>query len=166
MKDEKVQNDIDEMDPADLDELEYQAWLKMYEPVLTLPQSKRGVLSWERILDRSGDSGAFATFDFDRQGVKTDRALMKIERLREELADTRILFAIVFERIGGRGKYTVLKYLGRGVIDLDEIVHDDLRACGRMYLRMLKISREIQGVKEQSHGRQEARLSRMLTRWE
>jgi hypothetical protein len=167
MTNEKTQNDIDEMDHADLDELEYQVWLEMYGPVLALSQSKHGRgLSREMGYDHPNYTGAFATFDFDRQHIKTDSTRLKIERLREELADTRILFSIIFERISGKGKYLVLKYLHRGVIDLEAIVHDDLRACGRMYLRMLRISREIRELEGQRDKRQEARLSRMMARWE
>jgi hypothetical protein len=159
MKQKEIQNEMAEDEYADLEEIERVVLREMFEPVLMLPEVKEKN-SFRRDMDERGgmDFGAFGTVDFERVKPVFDKARYKVEKLKEEIANTRILFDITFKKITAKAKYKVLKYVGRGIIDVDDIVPVDLWLCGRMYLRMLHLSRQIRELREKSWERRKARL--------
>jgi hypothetical protein len=154
---------LDEIEFADLDELERQVLIQEFAPVLALPfKAKKN--SIEPATDGNGnvDWGAFGTVDFDRYRPKLDKAKYKADRLKEKLGDVLIMFSIVKERMQGRAKYLVLKYLRMGIIDIEHIVDDDMLALGRLYLRVRRMQIEMAELREASRHRRERRLKAFL----
>ena len=150
--------DLDDDELADPDELEEQIYREEFEPILTLPiKAKRGGIRPD--YDESGkvDFGAFATVDFERMYGGFDKAKYKADKLREELRDVVILIEIVNERIPGKAKYKVLGLVRKGKLELEDIVHEDLRALARLFLRALKLRQQISQIKEQSWKRRLAK---------
>jgi hypothetical protein len=155
--------DLDDEELADPDELEEQVYREEFEPILTLPiKAKKGGIRPD--YDESGkvDFGAFATVDFERMYGGFDKARYKADKLREELRDVVILVEIVNERIPGKAKYRVLGLVRKGKLELEDIVHEDMRALARLYLRALKLRQQITQLKEQSWKRRLARARAIL----
>jgi len=67
------------------------------------------------------------------------------------------MLEMILERIPGRGKYLVLKYLREGLLDFDQIEDLDMQAAARWYLRSMRIREEIHRLREYSQGRRMAR---------
>lgn len=129
---------------ADPDELERQVIAEQWGPVLALPvKSRHGWM--QPAADESGhvDFGAFATVDFERIEPVFDKSRYREDKLREQLGDVLIMLNTVGERLPGKAKYLVMKYLRIGIIDLEHVVNEDMRALGRLYLRARRIQREI-----------------------
>ena len=108
---------LDDEEMADPAELE--RWVRFQEwgPILMLPVKKRQ--RWiQPTVDESGhlDWGAFGTVDFERLYGKFDKARYKADKLREELDSQLIMLSMLMERVPGRAKFIVLKYLNMGVI--------------------------------------------------
>lgn len=140
--------ELEDEELADPDELERQVMLEQWGPVLQLPVRERG--RWIRPeMDESGrvDWGAFATVDFERTKAPFDKHRCKVERLREELRDVLILFSVVEWRLSNAG-HLVLKYLRKGIIELEHIVNDDVRELGRLWLRAERIQQQIREVRQ------------------
>jgi hypothetical protein len=152
---------LDDEELADPAELEREVVLQEWGPVLSLPvqSSKSGIVP---AVDESGgvDWGAFGTVDFQRTMPEFDKARYKAEKLREQLKDVVIIMSIVSERLPGRAKYLVLKYLRMGIIELEHIVHPDMAALARLYLRAMRLREEIRVLKEASEARRRQRLER------
>jgi len=109
--------------------------------------------------DGSVDWGAFGTVDFDRYSGSFDKVRYKAEKVREQLKDLKILFSIVNERIKTRAKYLVLKYLRMGIIELEHIANNDMRALGRLYLRAKRMRKEIAELWEASERRRQRKAT-------
>ena len=135
---------LDRDELAQPEELERQVFYKEYGPILALPVPK----------DRSGFRaaidpvdgtvyGAFGTVDFARCRGKFDRVRYKADKLRERLKDATIMLSIVIQRVPGRAKYGVLRYLKMGVIGMEHIVDQDMRAVAKWYLRVRAIRGQI-----------------------
>ena len=155
--------DLDDEELADPDELEQQVLKEEYGPILLLPiKAKR---SWlQPAVDENGglDYGAFGTVDFLRTVPEFNASRYKEDKLKEKLSDVLILFSIVSERIKGKAKYLVLKYLRMGIIDLEHIVDDDMLALGRLYLRVRRMQKEMAELRETSRHKRERRLKAFL----
>ena len=136
---------LDDDELASPAELERWVMIREWGPILALPVN--GHRSWIRPeVDESGhvDWGAFGTIDFERLRSPLDRAWYKVARLREELKDAVIMLSIVIERVPGRSKYLVLKYLRMGLIVFEHIVDDDMRAIAKWYLRVRRLREQIE----------------------
>ena len=149
---------LDDDELADPDELEQQVYREEFKPILTLPiKVKRGGIRPD--YDESGkvDFGAFATVDFERMYGEFDKARYKADKLREELGDVTIMIGIIKERIPGSAKTKVLRLVWKGKLELEDIVHEDMRALAMWFLRALKLRQEIIQLKEQSWKRRLAK---------
>jgi hypothetical protein len=158
--------DLPDEELADPEELEHQVWIEMFGPVLKLPiKTKRGWIKSN--MDEEGriNWGAFGTVDFDRHQPEFDSIRYKTEKLRERLRDVLILLDIVNRRLEGRTKYRVLKYLARGIIDLDDIEQEDMRALGQLYLEARAIRSKIAQLQELSRQRKKTRLKNLWASW-
>ncbi len=144
---------LDDEQVADPDELERQVYREHFGPVLALPQRQGSGQSWAAWDDGSVGFGAFGTIDFERLRPAFDKARYKADKLREELRDLVIRLGLINERLPQKGKGLVLKYLRMGVLDLDEIVHDDMRIMARLYLRARRIRQEIRDLEDFSRRR-------------
>jgi len=154
--------DLDDDELADSEELERQVLAEQWGPILALPlQGKRE--RFQPSVDESGRvEGAFGSVDFDRVGPELDRARYKAEKLKEQLGDVLILVGIVKERLPGKAKYLVLKYLKLGIIELDDIVKEDMRSLARLWLRAKRLQNEIAELREASRVRRERRIEAWL----
>ena len=104
-------------------------------------------------IDGFVDYGAFDTVDFERLVPSFDKARYKIDKLRDELADTTIRLEIISDRIKTGKKYLIMKYLKDGFLDLDDIKDSDMWCMGRMYLKSLRIRKEIRDIKDHRYGK-------------
>ncbi|MHC4520291.1 MAG: hypothetical protein ACYTAS_17005, partial [Planctomycetota bacterium] len=118
-------------------------------------------------LDENGnlDWGAFGTVDFDRYRSGFDKARYKADRTREQLKDLLIMFGIVSDRMKAEAKYLVLKYLRMGIIGLEHIVNDDMRALTRLYVRAKRLQQEIAELRKASERRCQQRAVAIWGSW-
>jgi hypothetical protein len=157
---------LDDSELADPDELERQVFVQEFGPVLRLPvRAGRGFL--RPSVDEEGrlDWGAFGTVDFDRHTGGFDKARYKADKVREQLKDVLILFSVVSDRVGGSGKYLILKYLRMGVIGLEHIVSEDMAALARLHLRIERLRQEMAELREASERRHRRRAEALWGRW-
>ena len=147
---------LDDDELADPAELERWVIIQEWGPILALPVQRRRCDIRPEV-DESGhlDWGAFGTIDFYRLRPPLDKVRYKMDRLREELKDAVIMLSIVSERIPGRSKYMVLKYVRMGVIDVEHIANDDMRAIAKWYTRVRRLEAQIE----------ELRRARRRRRW-
>lgn len=132
------------------EELERQVFQDEFGPVLALPlRGNRNPI--QPVIDENGgvDWGAFGTVDFDRGMQEFDKARYKADKLREEHEHVMILCGVVTERLP-KTKYKVLKYLRKGIIELEHIVSEDMLAFARLYLRASRLQKEIRELEEAS----------------
>ena len=139
---------LDDEQAADPDELERQIYREYFGPILALPQRQESRQQWKAWDDGSVGFGAFGTIDFERLQPKFDKSRYKADKLREELRDLVIRLGLISERLPRKGRGLVLKYVRMGVLDLDEIVHDDMRVMARLYLRARRIRQEIRDLED------------------
>ena len=154
--------DLDDEELADPAELERQVFLQEWGPVLRLPV--RGRRSGYRPeIDEDGvEFGAFATVDFERTMPPRDKIACRIEGLREELRNTLVMLAMIRDRMPGRAKYLVLKYLKAGIIDLDHIVDEDMRWLARYYERVRRIRDQIGFLQDERQRKQAASFAEVF----
>lgn len=91
-----------------------------------------------------------------------DKVRYKADKLREQLKDLMIRIGLVKERLPGKAKYMVLKYLKMGVIELEHISSFDMWCLARLYLRARRLRDEIRRLEQVSEGRMRRRLERLL----
>lgn len=153
---------LDDSELADPDELEREVVLAEWGPILALPVESSSRI--RPVVDESGgvDWGAFGTVDFDRYRGGFDKARYKADKLREQLKDLTIRMALVKERLPGKAKYMVLKYLKMGIIELEHISSFDMWCLARLYLRARRLRDEIWRLEQVSETRRRRRLERFL----
>ncbi|MBN1489905.1 MAG: hypothetical protein JXA69_08310 [Phycisphaerae bacterium] len=147
---------------ASPEELERQVVLQEWGPILSLPV--RGNRSGLRpSVDEDGrvDFGAFATVDFERSMPEFDKARYKADKLREELRDALIQLSVIRYRLT-KGQLKVLKYLRMGVLGFDAIEDVETRQVGRLYLRALRLQKEIRELRDASWQRRRRELGEVL----
>ena len=140
------------------DELERQVYRAEFGPILDLPF--QGSRRWmQPVIDQEGrvDWGAFGTVDFERI-QSFDKARYKADKLRERLKDITIILGIIKDRLPGKAKYLILKYLRMGIIDMAHIVNEDMHSLARRYLQARKLRDEIQQLEQEAQKRQHKAL--------
>ena len=154
---------LDEEELASPKELERMVFLQDWGPVLALPSKAKGV-DFQGNLDDDGriDFGAFATVDFDKYRPTFDKARYKEDRLKDRLKDLVIMLTIMYERVPGRNKAKVLKYVRMGIIDMGHITDVEMYRLAELYLRTLRIRKEIQQLQESRRLRNKQRLEGWL----
>ena len=141
---------LDEDELANPAELERQVYQKEYGPILALPVKHK----WHGPrpeMDEDGHIGwgAFGSIDWNRLHSFTtvDKARYKADLLQDEFESEVIMVGIIKERIPGKAKYLVLKYLKMGIIDLDHIENHDMHALARHCLRGWRLQKEIKSLR-------------------
>ena len=154
---------LDGEELANPEELERMVFLQDWGPVLALPSKAKGV-GFQGNLDDDGriDFGAFATVDFDKYRPTFDKARYKEDRLKDRLKDLVIMLTIMYERVPGRNKAKVLKYVRMGIIDMGHITDVEMYRLAELYLRTLRIRKEIQQLQESRRLRNKQRLEGWL----
>ena len=147
---------------ADPDELERQILREQWWPVLRLPQPRCRVFSpgWDWSVDVDFD--AFASVDFERTQPEFDKLRYKADRLNAEVKDLIIRFDIVKERVPGKAKYAVLRYVERGSLELADIPNAEMYFLAELYLRIRRMQKEVGRLREVS---QRQRLERQQQFW-
>ena len=129
---------------------------------MSLPvRSRRG---WIRPnIDEDGvvDWGAFASADFERIMPEFDKARYKADKLTEELRDVLIRLSIAKSSLT-KAHYKVLKYLRMGIIEFDDIEDVSLLCTARLYLRALRLQKEIKQLRDASWARRRKELAEVL----
>lgn len=158
--------DLPDEELADPEELERQVFLQEWGPVLSLPV--RGARTFRPDIDENGgvEWGAFGTVDFERISPSFDRLGYKIDKLREERRNVRIMIDTLRYRVRDANKYVVLKYALRGVIDVEDVLDEELKGLVRLYLRARRLTEEIESLREARQKRKQRELAAMLARWE
>lgn len=154
---------LDDEELAVPDELERQVYTDYFGPIMRLPRKSRG--RWiQPNIDENGrvDWGAFATVDFARMMPEFDKARYKADRLREKFKDTLIMLGIVKERLPGKAKDLVLKYLEMGVIKLEHIANGDMLDVAQLYLKARRLQKEIAELREASRARRRREVVAVL----
>jgi hypothetical protein len=157
---------LDDSELADPDELERQVLMKEFGTVLALPV-KTSKSSIRPEVDENGnvDWGAFGTIDFDRYSGGFDKARYKADKLQEQFKDLLIMLSIVSERIKAEAKRLVLKYLRMNIIGLEHIVNYDMMALARLYLRALRLEKQIADLRQASERRRQQRATALWGTW-
>ena len=135
---------LDDSELADPDELERQAAIAEWEPILSLPATANR--RWVKpVVEEDGfvHYGAFSMVDFERTHPPVDVGRYRTARLREELRDVLIRFDVLKERMPGMGKDLVLKYLRMGVINQSHIVDADMAGLARLRFRADRLQHQI-----------------------
>lgn len=153
--------DLPDEELADPEELERQVYREEFGPVLTLPV--RGGQSFRPNVDENGelDWGAFGTVDFERTMPQPDQTRNKVEELRERLRDTLIMLDTVMRRLP-HAKYSVLKFVRMGILDLGHIVGFEMYQAAELDLRARRIQREIAELEEARQARQRKQVEAMF----
>lgn len=153
---------LDDSELADPDELERQIFMQEFGPVLALPV--KGMSAIRPEMDESGNVewGAFGTVDFDRYRGGFDKVRYKADKLREQKKDLLIIASIVKERLPGKAKYMVLKYLKMGIIGLEHIVNANMLALARLYLRVERLRGEIKQLEMAGEARRSRQMERLF----
>ena len=154
---------LDDEELATPDELERMVYLQEFGPLLALPQPQRKSVIKPNI-DENGrlDWGAFGTVDFDRVSGGFDKPRYQAERLSEQLKDKIIMFEMLSERIKSRSKSLILHYVRRGIIELEHITDEDLRALAKLNLQIRKLSSEIIRLRQDSQARKDRQFNKFL----
>jgi len=139
---------LDDEELADPDELERQVMAELWGPVLMIPLKKRHS-DIRPAVDENGrlDWGAFGTVDFERSHP-FDKLRYKAERLKEQVKNVLMMASMVEERLPAEAAAEMLKCVRRGIIDVDDIVSEDMRALARLHLRALRLQKEIRELQE------------------
>jgi hypothetical protein len=151
---------LDDEELADPAELERQAFIADWGPILALPvRTRRGWV--QPNIDENGnvDWGAFGTVDFERSMGPCDKLRYKADRLQEKRRDVLIMYSIVSNRLP-KARYKVLKLLEKGIIELEDIGNEDMLALARYYLQARSLEREIRELRKASWTRRQRRIEK------
>lgn len=152
-------DDEELIEPAEIERM----YLKTeFAPILALPVKTR--TGWVRPnVDEDGtiELGAFGTVDFDKY-VQFDKALYKAEKLKEELFNERLMIEIVSSHIKTTAKYKVMKYVLKGILDVEDIVDVEMYCLARRCLRARRLQREINELQERSKERRQQKAKNVL----
>jgi hypothetical protein len=152
--------DLSDEELASPEELERAYYKELWGPIWLLPNRKR----YNQIWDISGDVdyNAFASVDFDRLRPEFDKARYKADKLGEQLRDVLIIYAIINERVQKKVKYKLLKLVGTGRIEADQIKDWDMWQLAKYYMRILKLCGEIRRLHKYSRDCRQKKLQEMF----
>lgn len=141
---------LDDEELADPCELERQVFLQDWGPVLRLPVRGSKCPVRPHIDESFGvDFGAFSTVDFSRTMPEFDKLRYKADKLSEKLRDTIIMLGIVSKRLP-KAKYSVLRNVREGIIELEHIESFDMYQLAMYYLRAKRLQKQIAQLRELS----------------
>ncbi len=162
--------DLPDEELADPRELERQAFIKDWGPILALPV-RGSRMTIRPAIDEDGDLnwGAFGTVDFERYAPTFDRTKYKLGKLTEQWRDLKIRIDTVRHWVRAPEKHLVFKHALSGVLALEDILdeelREDVRELLRLYRRMRAVWDEIQRLREARRKRKEREVAAMFARW-
>lgn len=139
---------LEDEELADPAELERQAVLDEWGPILALPVGRDG--SWIRPnIDEKGEVewGAFGTHDFERLYGSFDKARYKIDKLRAELRDAVIMLETVASKVPGEVIDSLMRGLRGGAIEPENIEDWNQYFFAQRYLRVKRIREQIRHLR-------------------
>jgi len=152
---------LDDNELLDEQELERLVTYDQYGALLRL--SARHAVGFRPDMDEHGHViGAFGSVDFARIAPEFDKALYKLDMLREKLADTLHTLGIVRRRLPQRAMYLVLKYHTMGIIASEHIVSEDIRAMLRLTARINDLKNEIAELRQYRKAKRARALAQAL----
>lgn len=152
-------DDEELIEPAEIDRVFLR---EAFAPILALPvKSKKGGIKPNIDEDGTVEWGAFGTVDFDKY-VEFDKLRYKIDKLREELFNERIMMEMLSEKIESKEKYKILEKAEAGLIDADEISNFEMFCLAKRYMRAKRIQREIATLEKKSQERREDKARKLL----
>lgn len=151
-------NDSELLGPAELERLYYQ---QEWGPVLALPRPQNSTV-WHAADGDGVDFGAFGTVDFSRTIPEFDKLRYKADKIREQVKERLIMVGIVSERLSGKAKYLVMKYLYKGIIGLEHIVNPDMLALAKLCLRVQRMQAEIEQLERIREARRLRRAEQLF----
>ena len=153
---------LDDEELADPCELERQVFLQEWGPVLKLPVRGSKSMIRPHIDESFGvDFGTFSTMDFSRTMPEFDKLRYKADKLQEKLQDTIIMLGIVSERLP-KAKYSVLRYVREGIIELEDIDSFDMYQMAMYSLRVKWLQKQIAWLRNASWERRQKKVARCL----
>ena len=158
--------DLPDEELADPDELERQVYIQEWGPILALPVRDAPIIRPDIDEDGGISWGAFNTVDFERTVGKFDKVRYKIDKLREERRNVRMMIDTIRFHVRDADKYVVVRYALRGVIDIEDILDAELKNLVRLYMRVERLTKEIEQLREARQRRRQRELAAMLARWE
>lgn len=148
---------------AEPEELERMVFIDEFEPVLALPAPKsKNVIKPDIDEDGKPDWGAFGTVDFDRYRHKPNKESYVIEQLQSELFQQNLMIEIISSRLDAYARYSILKYVFKGVIDIGHISDMDMYLLVERVQRAIYLVKKIATLKAKAKGRHRARLRKVL----
>ena len=135
---------------ADPAELERQAFIADWGPILSLPvKSVDGGIRPEIDEDGHLNWGAFGTADFERLHGPFDKARFKADKLEEEVRDAAIMLDMVSARLTPQRMDSIRARFEYDAYIIDDL-HDDDFGFARWYLRVKRLQSEIQDLRQHS----------------
>jgi len=154
---------LDDEELADPEELERRVLRAEWGPALSLPwREPRCPIRPSVDMDGDLDWGAFATVDFDRRQPKRSWERSKVRELSEQLRDTCIMLSIIRDRLPRMAARQVVKWLRLGLLELEDIVNDDMRALAKLCMRAETLRKRIAGLQKRSQEREQRQLEAWL----
>ena len=133
-----------------------------FAPILALPvKTKKSGIRPNIDEDGTVEWGAFGTVDFDRY-TSFDKARYKADRLKEQIYDERLMIEITSGHIKPIARYKIIKYVLKGILDVDEIVDVEMYCLAKRFLRVRRLQRELAEVKERSGQRRRNQAEKFL----
>ena len=134
---------------ADPEEMERWAFQRDWEPILMLPSKSY----WDGPRpsfseDGSLDWGAFGTMDYARLKPRFDANRQRTRELREKLTDATNMLTMVAERVTDPRRSELMSYVTRGIIGLDDIRDENMRALAKWNLRVRELRRGLKALVE------------------
>ena len=138
-------------------ELDRWVYLQEFGPILVLPVPKQTCFFMANGFDDNGkpDFGAFGTVDFDKYSGSINKRLYKADKLKERLKDKSIMFEIISERLESIEKYSVLRLLKSGIIELEHITDSDMYDLATVFLQICRLTSEIIELKKRAWDKKE-----------
>ena len=122
-----------------------------FAPILALPiKTKKSGIRPNIDEDGTVEWGAFGTVDFDRYTGGLDKVRYKTDKLKEELFHERLMIEITSGHIKPIARYKIIKYVLKGILDVDEIVDVEMYCLAKRFLRVRRLQRELADLKERS----------------
>jgi hypothetical protein len=81
------------------------------------------------------------------------------------IVGTAVKGSPVSERIKAEAKYLVLKYLRKNIIGLEHIVNYDMLGLARLYVRALRLQKQIVDLRQASERRSQRRAAALWGTW-
>lgn len=138
----------DEDDVIGWSEVQRLMYEQMWGPILDLPVAKDDSFL-QRQWEDGVDASAFNTHDFRRIHPEFGRKVYAVRQAEREHQHAVMMFEMVFDRVKQPGKYVVMRYLKRGVIQ-PEMCTGQMQRAAIWDRRVQKALKKLMGIRRWS----------------